>query len=70
MIGKYGIFFPKDAQRLRLEIEALAAEPQKKERFSSSARERIRERYTWDLVADQYELLFRDLAKGKKVQQD
>jgi len=69
VIGKYGIFFPKDVQRLRLEIEALAAEPQKKERFSSSARERIRERYTWDLVADQYELLFRDLAKGKKVQQ-
>jgi len=62
VLGQYGIFFPKDAERVRLEIEAVAADSEKRDRLSSSARERIRQRYTWDLVVDKYESLFRRLA--------
>lgn len=62
VLGDYGLFFPKDTDGLQRMIDDLANNSAKKEALSARARERIQQKYTWDIITDQYEQLFYRLA--------
>jgi glycosyltransferase involved in cell wall biosynthesis len=52
-----GIPFPRSAEELRREMQALVDDPEKASRYRELAPERIKQDYTWDKVAGQYEQL-------------
>ena len=62
MTGDAGIAF--DFPRLPAVIErALALPEAEREAFCRRAMERVRQRYSWDAVTDEYERLFRQLCR-------
>jgi glycosyltransferase involved in cell wall biosynthesis len=69
VIGDYGVLFD-DAQSLSSEIQYLEQNSREAERLRQSAPRRIRERYTWDHITDQYEDYFRRLVAGESPAQD
>lgn len=58
VIGESGLYFEKNIEDLRQKIQFLEDNPQAVEEFRRRAPGRIREAYTWEMVADQYEHLF------------
>ncbi|MGZ4964338.1 MAG: DUF1972 domain-containing protein [Limisphaerales bacterium] len=61
--GKYGLFFDKNPTAVARQIGFAETHPIEAENFRRLARERIRERFTWDHITDQYEQLFKRVVK-------
>jgi glycosyltransferase involved in cell wall biosynthesis len=59
--GKYGVLFNRDVGDLTRKIAALDRDEARAVDFRRRAPDRIRERFTWDQITDQYETLFRSL---------
>ena len=57
--ARYGILYQKDPEDLAEKMRDILAHPQKQADFARRAPDRIRERYTWEHITDQYEQLFR-----------
>ena len=55
----------QDAQDLAAKIQLIEARPELAEEYRRGGPERIREAYTWERIADQYEELFYQLAAGQ-----
>lgn len=64
VIGDYGILF-SDSNDLGRQIECIETNPEIAQELRRRAPNRIREKYTWDLITDQYEELFYQLASGE-----
>ncbi|HWZ41877.1 MAG TPA: glycosyltransferase [Candidatus Saccharimonadales bacterium] len=64
VLGEAGLLF-KDADDLARKIALIEGQPEIAERLRRCAPERIRARYTWDHITDQYEELFYQLAAGE-----
>ena len=63
VIGNAGFYFTKDVDDLSQKIQFLAEMSEKQiGQYRSMAKERIRQRYTWDAVVNQYEQLFEKLS--------
>jgi glycosyltransferase involved in cell wall biosynthesis len=58
----HGVLFPKDAEALTAMLNDLDADTAKAARYRAVAPDRIREAYTWEFIADQYERVFQDVA--------
>jgi glycosyltransferase involved in cell wall biosynthesis len=54
----YGVLFPKDVGALVTAITELDRDPRCAAEFRSRARDRIKQAYTWDFIADEYERMF------------
>ncbi|MCS7063082.1 MAG: DUF1972 domain-containing protein [Methylacidiphilales bacterium] len=59
--GRYGLLYEKDSNDLAEKIKKIEADPELAESFRSRAQDRIRERFTWDHITDQYETLFQEM---------
>ena len=57
VLGTYGQFFTKDLASLVERLQYLEDHPEVQAALASAAPERIRERYTWDHISDEYERL-------------
>lgn len=56
--GRYGILYEKNVEDLARKIADIDRDENRAEEFRRRAPDRIRERFTWDLITDQYEQLF------------
>jgi glycosyltransferase involved in cell wall biosynthesis len=65
VLGNYGIYFTKSVEDLAVKIQILEDNPGLVDEYRMRAPERIRERYTWERITDQYEELFERLARGE-----
>lgn len=65
--GSHGVYFDKREKSLTSLFHAMSLDVQKVDGLRRIARERITSRYTWELVADQYEALFLRLAGLRKT---
>ena len=67
VIGKAGVpFGPVNAESsLAARLNALIAQPEERERLRVAARERAREKYDWEKVADEYEKILEGLSPRK-----
>ena len=61
VLGENGLFFQKSEESAREVLEDILESRAKRELYASRSRDRIREKYTWDIIADQYEELFNDM---------
>lgn len=57
-----GIFFPRDADILANEIHSIETDPVRVTKLRAMGPDRIRENYTWEKIASQYDDLFREVA--------
>lgn len=57
--GRCGVLYEKNADDLAARLAALEADPERAEAFRRQAPGRIRERFTWEQITDEYEALFR-----------
>ena len=64
--GEYGILFRKDPSDLARLINEIDADESAARQFRDRSRNRIKERYTWDHITDQYEEVFRRLIRRNK----
>jgi glycosyltransferase involved in cell wall biosynthesis len=62
--GDAAIFF-KNADELAAELQTISDDPSSVETYRQKAQTRARTQYSWDAVTDEYEKLFRSLAKNK-----
>jgi len=60
--GEYGILFDKTAESLQEKMQYVCDKPEMAAEFRSRARERIRERFTWDHITDQYEQMLESIS--------
>jgi len=58
-----GVFFPRDEAVLAGEMQALEANPARVAELRQMGPERIRNNYTWEKIAGQYDTLFQEVAK-------
>ena len=65
VVGDAAVLFDGPDELAR-EMEAMANDRDRVAAFRQRATKRVRENYSWEAVADQYEELFRDLAAGRK----
>jgi len=63
--GRYGLLFERNAESLAEKMKQLESDAAMAEGFRARARDRIRERFTWELITDQYEELFAAVRDGK-----
>jgi glycosyltransferase involved in cell wall biosynthesis len=63
LAGGYGILFQKDAADLCRLLQEIVDDQERRDAMSRRAPDRIREAYTWELITDQYERLFRSLTE-------
>jgi glycosyltransferase involved in cell wall biosynthesis len=56
--GKYGLLYEKNAESLASKIHFAESHPEQVRQFRALAPGRIRERFTWEQITDQYEELF------------
>lgn len=61
--GEYGILYKKDADELTGKINQIDADGELAESYRQKSRNRITENYTWEKICDQYEELFKNLAR-------
>ena len=61
--GKYGVLYEKRVEDLAAKMAALEADLPRVGDFRKRAPERIRERFTWERITDEYEELFKGLVK-------
>jgi glycosyltransferase involved in cell wall biosynthesis len=57
-----GIFFPRDPEVLAQLIRDIEGDPERVEALRRMGPERIRDNYTWEKIAGQYDELFREVA--------
>jgi len=62
--GGAGIEFEQDSLPEAIR-HALAMSDEDRDAFRAAALERVRQRYSWDVVTDQYETMFGELCKGR-----
>ncbi len=55
--GAYGVLYEKNADDLHQKMQNLCDNPAQADAYRAKARDRIRERFTWDHITDQYEEL-------------
>lgn len=60
--GKYGLLYDKNVASLVEKIQWAESQPERTQHFRTLAPQRIRERFTWEQITDQYEVLFRKIA--------
>jgi glycosyltransferase involved in cell wall biosynthesis len=70
VLQDFGMLFENNPTDLANKIQLLEDRPEIAARFRLRAPERIRERYTWELITDQYEELFLQLANGQDPTKD
>jgi len=63
--GEYGLLFAKDSDDICSKMRYALANPETVAKMRTKAPERIRERYSWEHITDQYEALFVRLASNK-----
>jgi len=61
----YGVLFEKDPTNLAEKIQFIEDHPDVAQRYRVRAPQRIREAYTWEYIADQYEELLLQLVSGQ-----
>ena len=66
LAGDYGLFFRKDEQDLRQQLQEIIDHPDLRRSYAVRAPRRITEAYTWERITDQYEEMFRQLAAGER----
>ena len=59
--GKHGLLYEKNVRSLVERMQFIEANPAAAEEFRRAAPDRIRERFTWEQITDQYEKLFQRL---------
>jgi len=59
--GKYGILYEKNSADLSVRMQKIEADEKQAGQFRQLAPGRIRERFTWEKITDEYEALFRSL---------
>jgi len=64
--GRYGMLFEKNADDLAGKMNLLESSPDMVENFRRIARDRIRERFTWERITDEYLRLFQQLTEKPK----
>lgn len=64
VLADYGLLF-RDAGELAGKIKTIEQQPEIAEQYRERAPERIRSRYNWERITDQYEELFCQLAAGE-----
>ena len=64
VLGDHGLFFRKDEDDLLERLQTIVEDRALQSELSRRAPDRIREKYTWDIVTDQYDDLFRDLGRA------
>jgi glycosyltransferase involved in cell wall biosynthesis len=64
VLGDHGLYF-RDADDLAAKIARLEAQPETVARYRRLAPERIRTRYSWERITDQYEEFFQQLVAGE-----
>ena len=60
----YGSYFAKEIKSLSLAIEHLDKNPEQVNQQKHKARERIKDKYTWQIIADKYDKLFKKMTSG------
>ena len=65
VLGRGGIFFPRDSMVLAQQIRDIEADKARVEELRQMGPERIRANYTWEKIAGQYDELFREVAARK-----
>ena len=65
VLGDYGILFERDAEDLHCKLAYVEHRPEVAEAYRRRARERIREAYSWETIAEQYEEFLLRLAAGE-----
>lgn len=66
--GKYGLLYDKNVQNLAEKIQFAEADPESVAEFRRLAPERIRERFTWERITQEYDDLFaRIVEKGRRA---
>ena len=63
--GKFGVLYEKNSDDLAAKMRALEGDTPRAEDFRRRAPDRIRERFTWERITDEYEELFRKIV-GKR----
>jgi glycosyltransferase involved in cell wall biosynthesis len=63
--GKYGWYFDKNIDSVVQIIEKSENSPEKMEYLRAHSRDGLTQKYNWDFVTDEYELLFKSLCKRK-----
>jgi glycosyltransferase involved in cell wall biosynthesis len=64
--GDCGLLFEKSAGSVAEQIRRLESDPERVERLRVAARRRIRERFSWDRIVDEYEELFEQVVDRVK----
>ncbi len=66
VLGEHGMFFEKDIADVECRLREVLEHPEIQARLARHAPDRIREKYTWDIITDQYEALCqRLLGRGR-----
>ena len=61
VLGDYGMFFEKDVSAAQRRLHEILEHPEIQVELARKAPDRIREKYTWDIITDQYEALCKRL---------
>jgi glycosyltransferase involved in cell wall biosynthesis len=64
--GKYGLLYEKNVASLAEKMKFAESNPVEMQQFRLLAPARIRERFTWEQITDQYEALFQKITSIKK----
>jgi glycosyltransferase involved in cell wall biosynthesis len=65
VLQDYGILFERNPLDLAARLQHIEDHPEVAAQYRTRAPQRIREAYTWDMITDQYEELFLELAAGE-----
>jgi glycosyltransferase involved in cell wall biosynthesis len=65
VLQDYGVLFERDPIDLARQLQYIEDHPEQAAEFRLAAPRRIRDTYTWETIADQYEELFLELASGE-----
>jgi glycosyltransferase involved in cell wall biosynthesis len=63
--GRCGLLYEKNVASLVEKIKFAESHPVEMQQFRALAPARIRERFTWEQITDQYEKLFREITNLK-----
>jgi glycosyltransferase involved in cell wall biosynthesis len=67
VLGDYGIYFERAADDLLLRLRFIEDHPDLADAYRRRARERIRQKYDWEVITDLYEEFFLRLAAGENA---
>jgi glycosyltransferase involved in cell wall biosynthesis len=66
VLGEHGMFFEKDIADVECRLREVLEHPEIQARLARNAPDRIREKYTWDIITGQYEALCQRLLGRRK----